>query len=232
MPVPPPLARCRAVLLDWGGTLDADGEPWKSRVAALLRAEGIDVDPARFDPAFYAADDALVGAVPPGLSLVEVACRLLAGLTRGLGVADPGLAERVGAAFAAETVAAVSRNAPVLRALAGRYRLGIVSNFYGNLEAVCDDCGVRELFGTIIDSACVGAEKPDPRIFGAALDALGVGPAEAVFVGDSLPRDMAGARGVGMPHVWLVPATPERRTACCPADPIVHSLRELEGLLL
>ena len=116
--------------------------------------------------------------------------------------------------------------------IAGRYRLGIVSNFYGNLEAVCDDCGVRELFGTIMDSARVGFEKPDPRIFGAALDALGVGPAEAVFVGDSLPRDMAGARGVGMPHVWLVPATPERRKACCPADPVVHSLKELEGLLL
>jgi putative hydrolase of the HAD superfamily len=227
-----PLARCRAILLDWGGTLDADGEPWKARVAALLRAEGVDADCARFDHAFYAADDALVGTVPPALSLVGVARRLLDGVTRGLGVDDPALAARVAAAFAEGSLAVVRRNAPLLRALAARYRLGVVSNFYGNLEAVCDDAGVRELFGIIMDSARVGCEKPDPRIFGAALDALGVGPAEAVFVGDSLPRDMAGARGVGMPHIWLVPATPERRTACCPADPVVHSLGELEGLLL
>jgi HAD superfamily hydrolase (TIGR01549 family) len=220
------------VLLDWGGTVDADGEPWKFRVAALLAAEGVVVEAERFDRAFYAADDALVGAVPHALSLVGVSRRLLTGLTRGLGVDDSALAERVAVAFAEQSRAAVRRNATVLAALAGRYRLGLVSNFYGNLEAVCDDCGVRDLFRIIMDSACVGCEKPDPRIFGSALDALGVSPAEAVFVGDSLPRDMAGARGVGMPHIWLVPATDRRRTACCPADPVVHSLVELEGLLL
>jgi len=230
--VAPPLDRCRAVLLDWGGTLDADGEPWKARVAALLAAEGVAVEATRFDRAFYAADDALVGAVPHDLGLTGIARRLLDGLARELGVADRALAARVASAFAERSRAAVRRNAPLLDALARRYRLGLVSNFYGNLEAVCDDCGVRQLFRTIMDSACVGCEKPDPRIFGAALDALGVSAAEAVFVGDSLPRDMAGARGVGMPHIWLAPATPERRTACCPADPVVHSLGELEGLLL
>lgn len=232
MAAAPGLDRCRAVLLDWGGTVDADGEPWKIRVAGLLAAEGVVVEAERFDRAFYAADDALVGTVPRALSLIGVSRRLLTGLTRGLGVDDPALAERVAFAFAEESRAAVQRNAPLLAALAGRYRLGLVSNFYGNLEAVCDDCGVRDLFGIIMDSACVGCEKPDPRIFGTALDALGVSAAEAVFVGDSLPRDMAGARGVGMPHIWLVPAAQERRTACCPADPVVHSLMELEGLLL
>ena len=151
MPATPALTRCRAVLLDWGGTLDADGEPWKTRVAALLRAEGVDPEPARFDRAFYSADDALVGAVPPALPLADVARRLLAGVTRELGVADARLADRVATAFVEQTVAAVSRNAPLLRALAGRYRLGIVSNFYGNLEAVCDDCGVRELFGMLVE---------------------------------------------------------------------------------
>jgi len=226
------LTQCRAVLLDWGGTLDADGQPWKDRVAALLRAEGVELAAGRFDPAFYAADDALVGTLPPTLPLADTVRRLLDGLTRGLGLDDPALAGRVAAAFVDQSVATVRRNAPVLEALARRYRLGIVSNFYGNLETVCDDCGVRDLFGTIMDSARVGWEKPDPRIFGTALDALRVGPAEAVFVGDSLPRDMAGARALGMPHVWLVPETLEGPVACCPADPIVHSLRDLEGLLL
>ncbi len=106
----------------------------------------------------------------------------------------------------------------MLAALAGRYRLGMVSNFYGNLEAVCDDTGVRKLFGIIMDSARVGCEKPDPRIFGAALD----GPRRhsrlaAMFVGDSLPRDMAGARRWACRTSGYVQATDERRTACCPA---------------
>lgn len=229
---PPPLTGCRAVLLDWGGTIDADGRPWKDRVAALLRAEGLAIAPERFDPAFYAADDALVGTVPPTLSLAETVRRLVRGLARGLALDDGALVERVAAAFVADSVATVRRNRPVLEALAREYRLGIVANFYGNLETVCEDCGIRDLFVIIMDSARVGWEKPDPRIFGGALDALAVGPAEAVFVGDSLPRDMAGARALGMPHVWVVAEASERRASCCPADPIVHSLRDLEALLL
>ena len=64
------------MLLDWGGTVDADGEPWKIRVATLLAAEGVVVEAERFDRAFYAADDALVGTVPHALSLVGVSRRL------------------------------------------------------------------------------------------------------------------------------------------------------------
>src|SRR5256886_17360775 len=60
------------------------------------------------------------------------------------------------------------------------------------------------LFSVLVDSAQVGCAKPEPRIFLHALEALGLGPADATFVGDSLPRDMAGARAVGMRHIWLV----------------------------
>ena len=58
----------------------------------------------------------------------------------------------------------------------------------------------------IADSTAVGWTKPDPRIFRHALDALGVSPEDAAFVGDSRPRDMEGARALAMPHVWLVDA--------------------------
>src|SRR5207249_3583829 len=53
-----------AVLFDFGGTLDADGLPWKERMGRLFRDEGAVVARDRFDPAYYAADDALVGALP------------------------------------------------------------------------------------------------------------------------------------------------------------------------
>jgi len=123
-------------------------------------------------------------------------------------------------------------NTPLLRLLGRHYRLGIVSNFYGNLTRVCDDAGIRSFFHTLVDSAEVGCEKPDPRIFHHALRALGVSAAAATFVGDSLPRDMAGARGVGMRHIWL--AGPEAPAAgpCCRDDRQIRSLRELEAILL
>jgi putative hydrolase of the HAD superfamily len=58
-------------------------------------------------------------------------------------------------------------------------------------------------FAAIVISAEVGAGKPDPRIFRAALDALDVASTDAVMVGDSLERDIAGARRAGLRSVWL-----------------------------
>ena len=66
-----------AVLFDFGGTLDADGLPWKERVFRLFREEGAVVARERFDPSFYAADDALVGAIPATSSFQETVARLV-----------------------------------------------------------------------------------------------------------------------------------------------------------
>jgi HAD superfamily hydrolase (TIGR01549 family) len=113
--------------------------------------------------------------------------------------------------------------------LARDYALGIVSNFYGNLGAVCDDVGVRPFLGVIVDSAWAGCAKPDPLIFRRAVEGLRVAPGQATFVGDSLPRDMAGARAVGMPHIWLAGAA--AGMACCPGDRVIRTLNDLESAL-
>jgi putative hydrolase of the HAD superfamily len=135
----------------------------------------------------------------------------------------------VAEAFVDEALMVTRRNAPILARLAERYRLGIVSNFYGNLAAVCDDVGVRPFFGVIVDSVWAGCVKPDPLIFRRAVDGLRVAPAEATFVGDSLSRDMAGARAVGMPHIWL--SSQVAGEACCAGDRVIRTLGELEGVL-
>src|SRR5213080_2815997 len=198
-----------AVLFDFGGTLDADGLAWKERVYRLFRDEGVAVGRERFDPLFHAADDALVGTIPPTTSFDATVARLVAAVAEALGLADRG----------------------VLARLARRARLGIVSNFYGNLARVCEDARIRPLFSVLVDSAQVGCAKPEPRIFLHALEALGLGPADATFVGDSLPRDMAGARAVGMRHIWLVGGAAPAGDPCCRGDRVIHSLKDVEGLL-
>jgi putative hydrolase of the HAD superfamily len=221
-----------AVLFDFGGTLDADGLPWKERMSRLFREEGAVVPHDRFDPAFYTADDALVGALAATTSFQATVERLAAGVAQALELSDPYIAARVSRRFLGDSLEALDGNTPLLRELGRRYRLGIVSNFYGNLAQVCDDAGIRPLFGALVDSAEVGCTKPAPRIFQLALDALGVSAAKATFVGDSLPRDMAGARGVGMPHIWLVGAEPSAAAPCCRDDRQIRSLRELKAILL
>jgi HAD superfamily hydrolase (TIGR01509 family) len=218
------------VLFDFGGTLDADGVPWKMRFFRLCREEGLVTEPARFDPVFYAADDALVGTIPPTLPFRDTVDRLAAGVTRALG-GDDTVQARIASRFVDETLEHLRGTRSLLSRLSARHRLGIVSNFYGNLVAVCHNVGIHAFFSVIVDSERVGCRKPDPRIFQRALDELGLTPADAVFVGDSLPRDMAGARAIGMPHIWLVGKAAIPALPCCPDDRVLSCLGELEGWL-
>jgi putative hydrolase of the HAD superfamily len=221
----------RAVLFDFGGTLDADGVPWKERFYRLFAGAGVDVGRERFDPIFYRADDALVGGIPETQGFADTVAQLAAGVTEALCPGDRALASRVAAQFLEKTAEQIEKNRPLLTRLAERYRLGIVSNFYGNLETVCDDFRLRRLFPVILDSTRVGLSKPDPRMFRRAAEELGVPVESAVFVGDSLPRDMGGALAAGMRHVWLAGSGPRDATPCCADDRVVRSLLEVEAVL-
>ncbi|MFQ5988927.1 MAG: HAD family hydrolase [Candidatus Methylomirabilales bacterium] len=221
-----------AVLFDFGGTLDANGITWKERFFRLYRDEGVALSSEQFDPVFYRADDALVGAIPATLSLRDTVTRLAHDVTQGLGLQDVMLGERVAKRFMDEAQERISASVQLLGEISDRYRLGIVSNFYGNLATVCDEVGLSQFLMVAVDSAQVGYTKPDPHIFLLALAALKAEPTEAVFVGDSLQRDMAGARGVGMAHIWLTPETSAAAEACCPNDPVVHTLEGLREFLL
>ena len=212
-----------AILFDFGGTLDANGVAWKERFAAIAREEGLAPTPEAFDRAFYTADDALLGTLPKDLPLRETVERLASGLVREL-QAGSEVGDRIAARFLAESLAKLTESAALLERLSRRFRLGIVSNFYGNLEAVCASTGIATHLGVAIDSVSVGFEKPDPRIFQAALSALGVAPEAAVFVGDSLPRDMIGARDLGMSHVYVAPG---HTAACCPQDRVIGAVTDL-----
>ena len=234
------------VLFDFGGTLDADGVAWKERFYSLYRSEGLDITADAFDPTFFAADDPLVGGLPPSSSLSETVNALATNIEevlvhRSAGTGEAGTvnertngdrAHRVASRFLFEASAAFERNRPVLEALNERYRLGIVSNFYGNLEAVCHSAGLAPLFAAMVDSHRVGVEKPDPAIFHAALELLHAKPETTVFVGDSLRRDREGARRTGMRFIWIAPEDVQAAEAESSAHAIDHAaVTELRDLM-
>lgn len=84
-------------------------------------------------------------------------------------------------------------------------RLAVVSNSDGRAEEALAAAGLLEWFELVIDSQLVGFEKPDPRIFHAALERMGVAPEEALYVGDIYEVDVVGARGAGMDVILLDP---------------------------
>jgi FMN phosphatase YigB (HAD superfamily) len=221
-----------ALLFDFGGTLDSPGLPWRERFFRLWREEGQEVSREQFDRAFYAADDALVGALPETLPLAETVGRLARGVAQGLETGDESLPGRVAARFCKDSRASLSESAGLLERLSSRYKLAVVSNFYGNLSAVCREAGLDGFLSAAVDSEVVGCRKPDRAIFDAALAQISAGPAESVFVGDSPERDMAGARGAGMRHVLLAGETPNGRRSCCPGDRVIRRLDELAEMFL
>jgi HAD superfamily hydrolase (TIGR01509 family) len=226
------------VLFDFGGTLDSDGLAWKERFHTLYGAEGLDLSAEAFAPAFYAADDALIGALAPTTGLKETVDALAANLEAELarqGAGQDGIdiarGRRVASRFLSEMSAVFARNRPVLEALRERYRLGVVSNFYGNLEAACDSAGLAPLFGVMADSQRVGAEKPEPAIFHAALSALNATPETTVMVGDSLRRDREGARRSGMRFIWIAPEDVQVAERSGADRPVLAAVTELPDLI-
>ncbi|MDB5720925.1 MAG: putative HAD-superfamily hydrolase, subfamily variant 3 [Alphaproteobacteria bacterium] len=221
------------LLFDYGGTLDSDGVAWKERFQALYRDEGLELPAYRFDRLFYDADDALVGTLDKQADLAETVRQLVGNIeqaaTQALG-ADPQRLSRVADAFLEASHATLRRNRATLEALRRRYQLGIVSNFYGNLAAVCHGLGLDDVFDAIADSERVGVGKPDAAIFRAAMDPLGARPETTVMIGDSLRRDGDGARGCGLRFVWIAPV--EAQDAAGGSQIAIARLDQLAELLL
>jgi len=199
------------VLFDFGGTLEADGVHWSPRFYAAYRRAGGSLDFPAFDPLFRASDAALGGirgVTALGFrAMIDAEVRLL---VERLPLPDPDRvdARAVAEGFHADAVAAVRRNVPVLERLSRRYRLGIVSNFTGNLKPCLDELGLARLFAAVSDSGVVGWTKPDRRIFEHALTQLHASPDRAWMVGDNFEADIRGAAALGMHTCWLAP--PER----------------------
>ncbi len=91
------------------------------------------------------------------------------------------------------------------RLRAAGIRMAVVSNSDGRADEGLRAAGLLERFEFVIDSQLVGFEKPDPRIFAAALDRMGVAAAESVYVGDLYEIDVVGARAAGMDVILLDP---------------------------
>jgi len=82
-------------------------------------------------------------------------------------------------------------------------RLAIVSNAARHSERLLDTFGFRDRVSATAMSWSIGVLKPEPRIYRAALDALGVVPGEAAFVGDGRDCERQGARGLGLRAVLI-----------------------------
>ncbi len=226
------MRKIETVFLDAGGVLVW---PNWNRVADILRAHGIEADPARLkaaDPlARYAIDRAdLVAASTDqrrGYNFFDLV----------FAQAGVPLDERTAAAGREIEAYHNEQNlweivpdfvVPALGALRGRgYRLVVVSNANGTLHKKFERVGLAHLVDVLLDSAVEGVEKPDRRFFDLALERSGGRAESTVHVGDLYHVDVAGARNAGLGAI-LVDEAGLRKDADCPR---IRSIAELPALL-
>ncbi len=223
---------CKAILFDFGGTLDSDGEHWLDRFYALYQDLGFKIPPPEIKRAFYEADRFCTSENPvASLGLWPLMQRHVHHQFAILNLPDELKEKQLVEAFCTQSEYFLRRNARLLRRMREQYRLGLISNFYGNVETLCEEMGLAEVLEVILDSALIGMSKPDPGIFRTALTRLELAPGEAICVGDSFERDIMPARDLGMKTIWLKGPNPRIPANAGTVDATISSLTELEVLI-
>ena len=204
----------QALIFDYGGTLDTDGRHWAHVLWEGYCQAEIPVTNAQFRDAYVFGERALAKApvVQPEDTFRDVLEKKVAQQfaylnTEHIWTETPDIS-----AQKRQTVVdychdyalrhiTVARE--VLAALRPKYRMVLVSNFYGNIEAILRHYGLAEYFDAVIESAVVGVRKPDPQIYRLGVEATGCEAKDVTVIGDSYSKDIVPATQVGCRTIWV-----------------------------
>jgi HAD superfamily hydrolase (TIGR01509 family) len=191
---PGDIVTIRATLWDWGGVIQRTVDP-----APRRELEGeLGLRPGELERAVFGSH--VWDLASTGRRSADEAWEAIAG---SLGIAPEGIDRFVERFFAGDRVDE-ALVALIRRLRDARVRVGLLSNAPPGRSATARATasaaarwGMDGLFDVQVFSYQVGALKPDPRMYRAALRALHVAPAETVFIDDAL-ANVAGARALGI----------------------------------
>lgn len=231
------------LLFDFGGTLDTAGCHWGKFLWHAYERNAIPVSEVQFREAYVHAErtlgkQAIIQSTDTFLSMLTTKIRIeFDYLVRSGWIAvDKEEADRMQRSLVKDVYERVKANLSISRSvlteLRKDYRIGLVTNFYGNMSVVLDEFGLASLFDTVTESAIVGVRKPDPQIFRLAVKALDVEGENVVVIGDSYSKDILPAHEIGCHTIWLKgEGWVSEELTTCEADYIIKDLYEVEPVL-
>ena len=234
-------SKIKGIIFDYGGTLDTGGRHWSEVLWEGYRQAGVEVDKAEFREAYVYAERELARTrhILPAHDfhdMLDIKVRIELEWLVWQGLFSPDEVDAKGKEiaricydFARKTVHA---SEPVLQALAEKYPLVLVSNFYGNIETVLEDFGIRKYFKDIIESAVLGIRKPDPRIFEHGVKSLGILPEQTLVIGDSLRKDIEPAESLGCQVLWIKGESWTKEEDAQTHPNTIYALEEAKAVLL
>ena len=200
----------KGIIFDYGGTLDSRGVHWSEVLWQGYLHAGVPIDKETFRTAYVEGERALARE---RIILPQDNFHVL--LRKKIALEISNLPEQPNESTCnmwVDIIADYCDNAarscidearPMLEQLHEHYPMMLVSNFYGNIDEVLRDYGIRHFFKGIIESAVVGVRKPNPTLFRLGVDALELSPEEVLVVGDSLRKDIEPAERLGCHALWL-----------------------------
>ena len=122
-----------------------------------------------------------------------------------------------------------------LEQLAGRYRLGIISDVGFSpgrvLKQVLADNGLLDAFDSLVFSDEAGCSKPHRRVFEKTAAQLEAAPREIAHIGDLEFTDIVGAKQAGCHAIRFTGVTPMRDDEMTAADFVIADYASLPRLL-
>ncbi len=208
------LTDIQGVIFDYGGTIDTNSRHWAEVLWEKYRELQVPVDKPVFREAYVhgertLARQPLVKPEDNFYDVLRIKTRVQMDwlvengiLPREKAVAE-NYASRIADACYAYVLEVLKRTRPVVKTLSEHYKLVLVSNFYGNIQAVLKDFGLDGFFSRIVESSVVGVRKPDPAIYRLGVEAMGLPAGQVLVVGDSFSKDVVPAKKVGCKVAWL-----------------------------
>ncbi len=226
----------KAILFDFGGTLDNDGVDWFTRMYRGIGEQYDGLDRQAFQTCAETAanrldsfDDTrtltMSGVVHRIMSEIHKEVLLLDSEQHGQW--DPDI---VAKGFVAESETFLVRNLEIVKQLQGKFRLGCISNNWGNTSGWCEQYGFDQLFEVMIDSTLVNSMKPDKVIFEAALEGMKLTGLECAYVGDRYDYDVIGSSNLGFAPVWITHNAYYGQVDGSVQPDTIHALNELHSL--
>lgn len=206
--------KVKGIIFDYGGTIDTNSRHWAEVIWEKYQEIGLDILKEDFREAYVHGERTLAKfpLVKPEHNFndvlhiklnIQIDYLVEKGKLNSQEAKENKFADKIADLCYDYVISVLERTRPVVAKLAERYRLVLVSNFYGNIETILDDFELRSYFSSIVESAVVGVRKPDPAIYRLGVEVMGYPAEEVLVVGDSFSKDVVPAKTVGCKVAWL-----------------------------
>ena len=215
------------LLFDFGGCLDSDGVHSRTLFLKNFKKHNLLSTNDQFNffqEAYTFSDQEIINKnIVKDMHLLkmnEIICSIICQKLKILNKSS--LIEKTAISISCEQSHYLNRNKFILEKLSKNYKLGIISNFSGNLKKILQEHSLSAYFDFILDSYHVGHCKPKAEIFNLAISKCNEEPDNIFYIGDNEDRDILPAKALGLKTVLI-----SSKHIFTNADYILTSVEEL-----